>query len=275
MLNIALSRFEWVNLPVTCDERFLEWILLTQGFATIAFPKSQPGVFFSTQAVVTSSGMNVYHNPRSWRSFGINDWNFNVDNDNGVFVYSNRGRTSLLPIIEYYAHEIQDIYQTKRMNRFHQKTPYYLAVPPEQENTAVQVIKQKSGGELAMIVTPGFAQTLKPTLIDPAVPFIGEELQTDVQNTWNNFYQSLGIKNVPLKTERQTADEIQALSEPSDLRALSELQARRDACEVLNTRFAQYLDAEINVIWRQDNTSQNINYLRNLPQQIDKEGGES
>ena len=45
---IALTRFKWVNLPPTCNERYLEWTLLNQGVATIAFPKKQPGVFYST-----------------------------------------------------------------------------------------------------------------------------------------------------------------------------------------------------------------------------------
>lgn len=45
MLNIALSRFKWLNLPKTCDAWFLEYNLLYFGYATIAFPHSKPGVF--------------------------------------------------------------------------------------------------------------------------------------------------------------------------------------------------------------------------------------
>jgi hypothetical protein len=54
MLNIALSRFKWLNLPKTCNAWFLEYNLLYYGYATIAYPHSKPGVFFSTQAVVNS-----------------------------------------------------------------------------------------------------------------------------------------------------------------------------------------------------------------------------
>ena len=31
LIELALSRFRWVNLPETCNERFLEWTLLTEG----------------------------------------------------------------------------------------------------------------------------------------------------------------------------------------------------------------------------------------------------
>ena len=93
------------------------------------------------------------------------------------------------------------------------------------------------------------------------------ELQTDIQNTWNAFYQALGIKNLPMKMERQTADEINDYGEPTDLRALSELEERRAACDVLNTRFAKYLDKPIEVVWNQDNISKNYDYMTNLQEQ--------
>ena len=40
IIDLALTRFRWVNLPPTCDSRYLEWTLLFQGCATIAHPKS-------------------------------------------------------------------------------------------------------------------------------------------------------------------------------------------------------------------------------------------
>jgi hypothetical protein len=43
--RIAMSRFRWLNLPKTCDERFLERCLCYQGVATIAFPKKMRGTF--------------------------------------------------------------------------------------------------------------------------------------------------------------------------------------------------------------------------------------
>ena len=119
MLNIALSRFKWLNLPKTCDPWFLEYNLLYFGYATIAYPHSKPGVFFSTQAVINSN-FNVYYKPKRWTSYGINGWNFPVTNSNGVFIYANKARTPLIPTIEFFAHEIEDLYMTRRHNRFHQ-----------------------------------------------------------------------------------------------------------------------------------------------------------
>lgn len=266
MLNIALTRFKWLNLPKTCDAWFLEYNLLYFGYATIAFPHNKPGVFFSTQAVTTSN-FNVYYKPRKWDSYGINGWRFPVDNANGVFIYANRARTPLIPTIEFFAHEIEDLYMTRRQNRFNQKTPFILEVPAGQQTAGINVIKQISGGEMAIMATPGFTDSMKANVLKTNVQYIGMELQNDIQNTWNAFYQALGIKNLPMKMERQTADEINDYGEPADLRALSELEERRAACDILNTRFAKYLNKPIQVVWNEDNISQNYNYLNNIEEQ--------
>lgn len=268
MLNIALTRFKWLNLPKTCDSWFLEYNLLYFGYATIAFPRNKPGVFFSTQAVTTSN-FNVYYKPRKWDSYGTNGWRFSVDNSNGVFIYGNRARTPLIPTIEFFAHEIEDLYMTRRQNRFNQKTPFILEVPAGQQTAGINVIKQISGGEMAIMATPGFTDSMKANVLKTDVQYIGMELQNDIQNTWNAFYQALGIKNLPMKMERQTADEINDYGEPADLRALSELEERRAACDILNTRFAKYLDKPIQVVWNEDNISQNYNYLNNIEEQVD------
>lgn len=270
MLNIAISRFNWLNLPKTCDAWFLEWNLLHYGYATIAFPQSQKGIFYSTQAV-TRSNYNVYYLPKEWESYGINGWRFKVNNSNGVFIYANQARTPLIPTIEFFAHEIEDLYMTRRQNRFHQKIPFILEVPASQETAGVNVIKQISGGELAMMVTPSFSETLKPRVLETNVPYLGDQIQSDIQNTWQSFYQALGINSLPYKNERQTADEINDYSQPADLRALSELDARRKACDILNTRFAQYLDAPIEVVWNSDIVTDNYDYTHNLTLQAEEE----
>lgn len=273
MLNIALSRFKWLNLPKTCNAWFLEYNLLYYGYATIAFPHSKPGVFFSTQAVVNSD-FNVYYRPKKWTSYGINGWHFDVNNSNGVFIYSSKARTPLVPTLEFFAHEIEDLYMTRRQNRFHQKTPFILEVPAGQQTAGVNVIKQISGGEMAIMATPGFTDSMKAQVLKTGVEYIGMELQNDIQNTWNAFYQALGIKNLPMKMERQTADEINDYGEPTDLRALSELEERRAACDILNTRFSRYLDAPVEVVWNQDNISQNYNYMTNLEALEDNDNGD-
>ena len=252
ILGMALSRFKWVGLPKTCDTRFLEMTLILQGQASIAFPKKQKGVFYSTQLAQVGRP-NLYDNPTAWRAIGNNGFNFNADWSNGVVVWDNRVRYPLLEKVNIWARELVDIVRTKQLNRQHQKIPFIFAVPQEMEQQALNLYKQVSGGEPA------------------GVPFIGEELTAEEENIWNEIYLALGIAHQTYKNERMIEDEVRSQKEPSEFVRLDSLNCRREAAKKLNDRFGQYLDKEIKVIWDYDNASENYNYLYNIKEQVEAE----
>lgn len=100
--------------------------------------------------------------------------------------------------------------------------------------------------------------------LSTGVQFIGEELAVDEQNIWNRIYSMLGIKNTTMKQERQTEDEIRAQENPSDIVKMDSISERRKAADELNSRFGEYLQHPIKVIWNQDNQSDNWNLKHNI-----------
>ena len=271
IIGMALSRFKWVNLPKTCDERFLEYTLLLQGQASIAFPKSQKGVFYSTQLAMIGRP-NIYDNPTSWYSIGNNGWRFAANNSSGVVVWDNRVRYPLLEKINIWARELVDITRTKQINRMHQKTPWIFAVPQEMQEQATNLFKQMAGGEPGVIGYPELAK-LEPQIFTTGIEFIGKELNEEQQNIWNEIYMMLGIPNQTFKAERQIEDEVRTNKAPSEFVKLDYLNCRREAAKKLNDRFGEYLDAPIQVISAQDNASENYNYLHNVKDVL--EGGDN
>lgn len=273
ILGLALSRFKWINLPKTCDERFLEYTLVLQGQASIAFPKSQKGIFYSTQLAMIDRP-NIYDNPTKWYSIGNNGWRFAASNASGVVVWDNRVRYPLLEKINIWARELVDITRTKQINRMHQKTPWIFAVPQEMQEQALNLLKQMAGGEGGVIGYPELAK-LEPQVFNTGVEFIGKELTEEEQNIWNEIYMCLGIPNQTFKAERQIEDEVRTNKAPSEFAKLDSLNCRREAAYKLNDRFfnddaiAKYLDAPIDVISAQDNSSENYNYLHNVKDVIE------
>lgn len=264
--RIAMSRFRWLNLPKTCDERFLEWCLCYEGVATIAFPKKMRGTFYSTQAV-TNGPINVYDNPSSWRSFGNNGWNFNCDNTNGVLIYDNITRFPVMEGIQLYANELTHIRMTKRINRMHQQIPFILKGPQEKRQDMANLFKQVAGGEPAILATDGIEQ-IDYDALQTGVQYLGTELAEDEKNVWDRIYTMLGIENNPFKAERQTEDEIRAQKQPTGLILMSSLGERRKAADKLNDRFGKYLTEPIQVVLRQDNESENWNFMHNIQTEL-------
>lgn len=272
IIKLAMNRFKWVNLPPTCNERYLEMTLLFQGIATIAFPSRQRGTFYSTQ-VAQMSPPNVYDNPTKWLSVGNNGWRFKCSNRNGVIVWDNRARYPLMQMVDMWARELVDIRRTKQLNRMHVKTPYLIKCSPEQEQQAENIYKQMAGGEPAIITTTGI-ENIDIDVIKTDVPYLGEELTAEEINTWQQIYQMLGIENLTFKAERMVQDEVNKRDEPSDLIALDGLNCRREACEQLNERFSDYLEAPITCVWAKDNISQNFNFMANMKEQLELDEGE-
>lgn len=272
IIKLAMNRFKWINLPPTCNERYLEMTLLFQGIATIAFPSRQRGTFYSTQ-VAQMSPPNVYDNPTKWLSVGNNGWRFKCSNRNGVIVWDNRARYPLMQMVDIWARELVDVRRTKQLNRMHVKTPYLIKCSPEQEQQAENIYKQMAGGEPAIITTTGI-ENIDIDVIKTDVPYLGEELTAEEINTWQQIYQMLGIENLTFKAERMVQDEVNKRDEPSDLMALDGLNCRREACEQLNARFGDYLEAPITCVWAKDNISQNFNFMANIKEQLELDEGE-
>lgn len=273
ILGMALSRFKWLNLPKTCDERYLELTLILQGQASIAFPRKQKGVFYSTQLAQVSRP-NIYDNPTKWRAIGNNGFRFDADWTQGVVVWDNRMRYPLLEKINIWARELTDIVRTKQLNRQHQKIPFIFNVPQEMKQQAENIYKQVAGGSPAIIGTNGMEQ-FKPDIWMTGVPFIGEELNGEMENMWNEIYQALGIANQTFKTERMIEDEVKSQREPSQMVRLDSLNCRREACDKLNDRFAEYLHEPIRVVWDYDNASDNYNFKHDLKNLVEIETGEA
>lgn len=257
ILSMAMNRCKWINLPESCDERYLEFILIREGVATIAHPKSMPEMWVSTKTNL-SGRWNVYDTPIYWESIGNNGWRFKVNPANGVLVFDNRQRQPYWALIEYYARRLAAMDRVEDINLSHQKTPWLITAPREMVNDAKQVYKQIAGGEQAIIAKPTIQQ-MGIEAINTNVPYLGKELSEKKLALWDEIYSFLGIAHVGQKSERLTSEEVSASNEPSSLMALDVLNARRDAANVLNNRFG----LDIQVVWRKDNESDMYNYMRN------------
>lgn len=258
IMSLAMMRYRWVGLPDSCDRRYLEWTLLTQGVATIAMSKDT-GVWASTQ-VAALSPPNVYDNYSNWESFGNNGWRFPVTPENGVMVWSNRLRFPEWNQIDMFARRLAKLDRVMDCNLTQQQVTKVVTVPQESYNDLIQLMKQNAGGEPYVLGLKGLLKDMKVEVMGMETEFIGEELQTSREKLWQEVFSFLGIENVTHKTERMLVDEISAANAPVNLRALDGLEARRDACRDLN----EYFGMECNVYWFEDVDTENFKTFQSL-----------
>ena len=252
VLNMVLTRYHWINLPQTCDERFLEWTLYTEGIATIARPRS--GAHANQWLSLTMGGWDsvpdMYGNPSKWCALGVNGYSFNVNKSNGYYCWDNHLRAPLNDRVDLWCRELVDIVRTMQQNRVHQKTPMIISGVQEKRLDMTNLAKQVGGGELIVLATDG------------------------IQDIWTQIYGALGIGNLPFKAERQIEDEVNSQQDPTDLIALDGLTERRKMCEYLNTHFTDFAEKPLDVVWRSDNETANYNITHNLQKLFELNNGD-
>jgi hypothetical protein len=271
IIQLALNRFKWVNLPETCDSWYLESKLLFEGVATIA--KTPVIDAIVSIGAVTSGEPDLYGYPSSWGAIGANGRQFDCSPANAVLVYDNRTRYPLISKIEMWARELTDLYRTKQINRFHQKIPLILVVEQEQEQQAINIFKQISGDEPGIVATKA-VNLIEPKKLSVDVPFIGDKIESDISATWNAVYRDLGISTSTVKAEHVLEDEMYAQNEPTTLQKLDGLSLRRAAARKANTLFFGGMDV-INVIWNSDVITRNYEFINDLTTRAEATDGDA
>ena len=258
LIELALSRFRWVGLPETCNERFLEWVLLTEGSATLAYPSLTSETLLSLKSV-QQGAPNMYDEPRSWRALGATDkTNFICNWTNGVWIWENSTRYPLMVKINIWARELADIMRTKQINRYHMRMPLVITGPQDRAFDVQNFYKNIANGEPFVLAYDNFSDIqTSATMPERAREYIGDKLQAEWSNTWDAIYRELGIDSMPFKEERMIEDEVNSTMQPTELARLSPLTTRRAACDKLNARFGAKLAEPVSVVWARDNITDN------------------
>lgn len=258
LIELALSRFRWVGLPETCNERYLEWTLLTEGAATLAYPSLASDTLLSLKAV-QQGAPNMYDEPRAWRAIGATGkTDFLCNWTNGVWIWDNSTRYPLMVKINIWARELADIMRTKQINRYHMRMPLVISGPQDRAFDVQNFYKNIANGEPFVLAYNNFSDIqTSATMPERAREYIGDKLQAEWTNTWDAIYRELGIDSMPFKEERMIEDEVNSTMQPTELARLSPLTTRRAACDKLNARFADKLRESVTVVWARDNITDN------------------
>lgn len=259
-----MNRFRWLNLPDTCDERFLELTLHRTGIATICHSRETPDVWQSLIANPYGE-FNVYGIPVKWKASAYNQTLYDVDSANGELVYYSFSRSNPWNALEIYARKLTHYERTEDVNLFHQHKPMVLVAPQEQKLELTNLMKNVSGNEPVILGDRNFANLAESvTKIDTQVPLIVEDLARAKQNVLSDALMFLGIPHLAFeKGERMIEDEARANTAPTNIMLLDCLQARRQAAKALNRRFGMNIEVYFNDDWE----SYNYNYENNVEAQ--------
>ena len=247
LTELAISMFEWVNIPSTIDARFLELTLFSNGMS-IFFNDEVMG--YLALQVAIGGKLNVYNIPTMRRAFASNGYNNELSENNSVIIYNNMLHTNCIGKIEMFAKRLYDLDRTIDINAKVQKTPFLITCDETQRLTMKNLYAQYMGNEPAIFGSKNLDINAVKVLKTDA-PFIGNQMYELKTYIWNEALSYLGISSVNnVKRERLITDEVQRNLGGTVASRYSRLNMRKQACEEINKMFG----LDIDVKYREDFT---------------------
>ena len=245
LTELAVSMFDWVNLPDTIDARFLELCLFGDGMCI--FFKDEVLGFLALQTTIGGQ-LNVYRIPIKRKAWAQNGYQIDLDESNSVLIFNNFLHTNSLLDIEMFSKRLYNLDRAIDVNANAQKTPVLIMCDETERLTMKNLYKQYEGNEPFIFGNKALnAKGL--TVLKTDAPYVADKLYQLKTQIWNEALTYLGISNTNIvKKERMISDEVTRNMGGVIASRYSRLEARRQAAEQINKMFG--LNIEVN--YRED-----------------------
>ena len=245
LAELAMSMFEWKNLPDTVDARFLELTLFEDG--QIVFFKDEELGYLCLQCAV-NGGFNVYRIPTNRRAYAVNGYQKNLTENDSVIIYNNFLRTNSMLDVRNFAERLYNIDRAIDVNINAPKTPILIKCDEQQRLTMLNTYQQYDGNQ-PVIFGDKALNTNAYQVLNTGAPLVADKLYVLKTQLWNECLTYLGISNINVqKKERLITDEVTRNQGGTIASRYARLEARRQACDQINRMFG--LDVECN--YRED-----------------------
>lgn len=254
LCEIALNEFEWVNLPKTCDERFLELILLFEG-STLVFRKMPENALLNWQ--YTGRMLSMYHIPTIRNAFSINAMSQECDPSDSVIVYNNRTRYPTAFTLFQFADRLTRLQRTIDVNVNALKTTRIIRGSKQQKKSLEAMLNKIDSFEESVMVDESQNLDDKFGIFNTDSPIVFPELYLQKQKVWREALSFLGVNNSNTdKAERMTDDEVRSNNDELIQNRFTRLVCRQEAAKLINERFPDLLDGEVSVRFRRGGENQ-------------------
>lgn len=246
LTELAISMFEWKNLPNTVDARYLELHLFETGCM----------VYFKDDVIgdlcldcIVNGRLDVYGNPLLRRAYsGYNNYQKLLTYKDSVIIWNNYLHSNSILNVEMFARRLYNIDRIIDINANAQKTPVLVLGNEKQRLTLLNLYKEYDGNAPFIFGDKNLDINALKALSTNA-PYVCDKLYQLKTQIWNEALTYLGISNINTqKKERLITDEVTRNQGGTIASRYSRLETRRQAVEKINEMFG----TNIEVNYRED-----------------------
>ena len=241
LCDIAISSFNWIDLPSTVDERYLEMLLLTEG-KCILFQDEVLGYIVTSFS--DGGNLNIYNQPVKRVANANNGYhNESLDESNSVIIYNDYMHTVIYPTLEMYAWRLYNITRTIDININAQKTPITILCD-EKNKLSLENLYMQYDGNKPVIYGNKNLDLNNIKVLNTGANMIAPELYDILHKIWNDAMMFLGYTPISDKRERVINAEAQQTFASTSSNYFSRLSARKQACRYINDVFGLDVDVD-------------------------------
>ena len=246
LTELAISMFEWKNLPPSVDARYLELHLFETGCM----------VYFDDDVLgnlcldcIASGRLGVYGDPVLRRAYsGYNNYQKLLKESNSVIIWNNYLHTNSILDVKMFAKRLYNLDRIIDVNANAQKTPVLVQGTEKQRMTLINLYKEYDGNAPFIFGDKNLdLNALK--VLQTGAPYVCDKLYQLKTQIWNEALTYLGISNINIqKKERLITDEVTRNQGGTIASRYSRLESRRQAVDKINAMFG----TNIEVNYRED-----------------------
>lgn len=246
LTELAVSMFEWRNLPETIDPRYMEMALFLNGCV----------VYFRDEVIgdlcldcVAQGNFDVYGYPIRRRAYSrYNHYQKNLNVDDSVIIWNNFLRKNNVLDMQMFSRRLANLDRIIDVNANAQKTPVMVTATEKQRLTMLNLYMKYDGNE-PFIFGDANLDLNGLKVLQTDAPFVAQDIYQLKTEIWNEALTYLGISNVNItKRERLITDEVTRNQGGTVASRYSRLESRREAVKKINEMFG----TNIEVNYRED-----------------------
>lgn len=261
--HIALSMFEWVNMPELLSVRYLEKALFELGQAAFV---NDPEYGFMALRCSSEGMLNPYGEPVKLRVFGENGYSKPFDvgeqikpfagtpaanliantNDSAVLIRNNYLMIPTIRTIILFCDRLYEVERTLDINVKLQKFPLVI-VGNDKSILSLKTFYNQVDGNSPVIYVDSSINLEGVKCLKTDAPYICDKLMEHKHDVWNEALTFLGVNNNPSndKAERLITNEVDANNSSIALSAEIMLMCRKEACKQINKMFGLEIDVKL------------------------------
>ena len=252
--QIALSIFEWENLPAGLDARFLEQSLYYDGIASFLYDKEKG--YMNLRASV-SGDLNYYglptklncwsYNMQKIRNvyYGLNELNIRPKEQECILVMNSWEGEGTAATMELFAMRLYEAERASDVNIKQQKFPALITTDENQRLTLENLYKKVDGNIPVIFGDSKLNEVSKVKAFNTQAPYVADKLQDYKKEIFNEALQFLGINSLNEKKERLINQEASSNNEVTNLNLQSHFAPRQEACRLFNEKYGENISVKI------------------------------